>query len=162
MESTANIDPYGRPYPPKYEGYLVPRTAADAIVIKKDKDSGDYMVLLITRKKETFHGKYAYPGGHIDYGEDPVEACVRELKEECGIDGANPELHCVRGKPDRDPRYHMISIFYFVEVTSDSPVVAGDDASTAQYYKIKDLINNQDKFAFDHYEVLCDVIRKRL
>ena len=161
MEGATNIDPYGRPYPPKYEGYLVPRTAADAIVIKKDKDSGDYMVLLITRKKETFHGKYAYPGGHIDYGEDPVEACVRELKEECGIDGANPELLCVRGKPDRDPRYHMISIFYFVEVSGDSPVVAGDDASTAQYYKIKDLINHQDKFAFDHYEVLIDVINKR-
>ena len=136
------MDPYGRPYPPKYEGYLVPRTAADAIVIKKDKESGDYMVLLITRKKETFHGKYAYPGGHIDYGEDPVESCIRELKEECGIDGANPELLGVRGKPDRDPRYHMISIFYFVEVASDAPVVAGDDASTAQYYKIKDLINN--------------------
>ena len=160
-ESKTELDPYGRPYPPKHEGFLVPRTAADAIVIKKDKESGDYMLLLITRKKETFHGKYAYPGGHIDYGEDPIEACVRELKEECGIDGANPELFCVRGAPQRDPRYHMISIFYFVEVVGDGPVVAGDDASTAQFYKIKDLIENKEKFAFDHYEVMIEAIRKR-
>ena len=40
-ESKTELDPYGRPYPPKHEGFLVPRTAADAIVIKKDKDSGD-------------------------------------------------------------------------------------------------------------------------
>ena len=69
-------------------GYLVPRTAADAIVIKKNKETSDYELLLITRKKETFHGKLAFPGGHIDYGEDPLIACVRELQEECGIIGA--------------------------------------------------------------------------
>ena len=159
MEAT--LDPYGRPYPPKYEGYLVPRTAADAIVIKKDKESGEYEVLLITRKKETFHGKYAYPGGHIDYGEDPIEACVRELSEECGIKGSKPELFAVRGKPDRDPRYHMISIFYFVEVPEDAPVTAGDDASTAKFYPISSLLEQKDMFAFDHYEVLQEVVRKR-
>ena len=117
MESAAEtLDPYGRPYPKKHEGYLVPRTAADAIVIQKDAATGEYQCLLITRKKETFHGKLAYPGGHIDYGEDPVISCIRELEEECGIKGANPQLVAVRGSPDRDPRYHMISIFYFVEV----------------------------------------------
>ncbi len=97
MEETKDtLDPYGRPYPPKYDGFLIPRTAADAIVVKKD-DKGDYELLLITRKKETYHGKLAFPGGHIDYGEDPVDSCIRELKEECGIDGAKPELVAVRG-----------------------------------------------------------------
>lgn len=33
---------------------------------------------------------YAFPGGHIDYNEDPADACLRELKEECHIDGSNP------------------------------------------------------------------------
>ncbi len=79
MESS-NLDPYGRPYPPKHDGFLIPRTAADAIVIKKSQtDKDDFELLLITRKKETYHGKFAFPGGHIDYGEDPVESCIREL-----------------------------------------------------------------------------------
>ena len=73
-------------------------------------------MLLITRKKSTFHGKYAFPGGHCDYGEDPFVSCIRELKEECGIDGTYPIIIDVRGKPDRDPRYHMISFFFLVEV----------------------------------------------
>ena len=162
MESSSELDKYGRPYPPKCDGFLIPRTAADAIVIKKSTtDKDDFEVLMITRKKETFHGKLAFPGGHIDYGEDPIEACVRELQEECGIIGAKPELVAVRGKPERDPRYHMISIFYLVEVHEGQQVVAGDDASTAKYYSIKELLKQKDNFAFDHYEVLVDLIRKR-
>ena len=94
----------------------------------------------------------AFPGGHIDYGEDPVDSCVRELKEECGIDVVGkPELLTVRGKPDRDPRYHMVSIFYTVHVADDAEIQAGDDASTAGFYPIKDLLPHPDKFAFDHH-----------
>ena len=55
----------------------------------------------------------------------------------------------------------MISIFYWVEVQEGQQVVAGDDASTAKYYSIKELLKQKDSFAFDHYEVLVDVIRKR-
>ena len=73
-------------------------------------------MLLITRKKETYHGKWAFPGGHIYYNEDPVNSCIRELEEECGIKGSKPELVAVRGKAERDPRYHMISIFYLVQI----------------------------------------------
>jgi len=63
---------------------------------------------------------FAYPVGHIDYGEDPYVACLRELKEECGVEGSFPILVDVRGKPDRDPRYHVISFFFLVEVNPDA------------------------------------------
>ncbi len=45
------------------------------------------MLLLITRGKPPYEGHLAFPGGFVDYGEDPEVACLRELKEECGIDG---------------------------------------------------------------------------
>jgi hypothetical protein len=38
---------------------------------------------------------------------------------------------------------------------------AGDDADTAQWYKIKDLIGKEDLFAFDHYEVLIGVVKSQ-
>lgn len=67
------------------DGYSVPRTAADAIVFRKNKQTNANEVLMITRKKEPYKGRCAFPGGHIDYGEDPKDACLRELKEECGV-----------------------------------------------------------------------------
>ena len=45
---------------------------------------------MIRRKNDPFKGFLAFPGGFIDEGEDPKDACLRELKEECGILGKNP------------------------------------------------------------------------
>ena len=44
-----DLDPYGRPYPDASK--LVPRTAADALVLRKSKTDGEFEILLITRKK---------------------------------------------------------------------------------------------------------------
>ena len=38
---------------------------------------------------------------------------------------------CVAGKPDRDPRKHVVSIVYHVQVNENDAVIAGDDAATA-------------------------------
>ena len=56
----------------------------DSIVTKKN-DTGKPDILLITRGRPPFQGHYAFPGGFVDYGEDPEDACIRELQEECGI-----------------------------------------------------------------------------
>ena len=66
-----------------------PRTAADAVCIRSAATEGRFEILLITRKKETFHGKLAFPGGHIDYNEDPEVACMRELAEETNVEGSS-------------------------------------------------------------------------
>ena len=117
-------------------------------------------MLLITRAKPgPSQGKHAFPGGHIDYNEDPKVAAVRELQEECGIVGTNPELFTVRGGPTRDDRYHMISIFFLVELKDkDSKPVAADDALSAQWYDLRTILQKPDIFAFDHYEVLTEVV----
>ena len=111
------VDEHGRVVPDR-----LPRVAADAIVLRPK--NGTHEIMLITRKKATFQGFLAFPGGHIDYGEDPEESCIRELKEECDVDGSHPKLVCVRGKHDRDPRYHMISIVYLVTVDPTAKPVA--------------------------------------
>ena len=87
----------------------------DAIVTKP-KENDAHEILLITRARDPFKGCYAFPGGFVDYGENPPAACLRELREECNIYGIDPELICVAGEPDRDPRKHIISIVYSVKV----------------------------------------------
>ncbi len=61
--------------------YRNPSLTVDAIVtkyIKKNKENR-LSILLITRGRDPFKGHYAFPGGFVDYGEDPEDACVREL-----------------------------------------------------------------------------------
>ena len=54
--------------------------------------------------KPTYKGGWTIPGGVIEVGESPWEACRRETKEECGLDVTTGRLVCVdflRPKPDR-------------------------------------------------------------
>ena len=97
--------------------YKVPNLTVDAIVTKpihKDNILLGHQILLITRGRPPFEGCFAFPGGFVDYGEDPKHAVVRELKEECLIEGVEPELITVSGAPDRDPRKHVVTIAYHV------------------------------------------------
>ena len=137
--------------------YKVPNLTVDAIVTKKLQERDH--ILLITRGRPPFEGHYAFPGGFVDYGEDPEDACIRELKEECTITGHTPELVCVAGKPDRDPRKHVVSVVYHVEVDPNHEVKAGDDAASAKWYDLEE-VKNKYEMAFDHKEILIKFINK--
>ena len=137
-----------------------PMLAADAIVLRPTA-SGTHSILLVTRKKEPFQGKLAFPGGRIDYGEDPADGCLRELSEECGVQGSSPQLVTVAGKPDRDPRGHTVSIVYWVDVPPEAVVRAGDDAATAEFYPLEQVLAAPQDLAFDHGAILRYALAQR-
>ncbi|CAD8158497.1 unnamed protein product [Paramecium octaurelia] len=131
-----------------------PQLACDAVCFRK-RENDVKQVVLITRGHAPFLGKYAFPGGHLDYGEDPTQCCLRELREETGIQGLNVDLVDVRGAPDRDPRGHYVSIVYKVDIQPDAEPVAADDAKTAQWLNVEEILKlGKEAFAFDHYEIL--------
>lgn len=127
----------------------------------EDQGNGEMEILLITRGKEPFKGCYAFPGGFVDYGEDPKHAVLRELKEECEVDGVEPQLITVAGNPARDPRKHIVTIAYHVEIDPAASVKAGDDAATASWYNLKKIWTDPAfTMAFDHKEILSEFVRK--
>ena len=132
------------------EGYRNPSLAVDAIALRDGSHGAQ--VLLITRGLPPWEGRLAFPGGFVEMGEDPETAVLRELREETGIEGSEPELFAVRGGPDRDPRKHIVSIFYLVRVDSGSIPVAGDDAINAEWIDLKSL--EAEQVAGDHFSVI--------
>ena len=66
--------------------------------------SGDE-ILLIHKKTGHGTGKVNAPGGHIEPGETPVQAAIRECMEETGIVPANPVLKGVLDFPFTDGLY---------------------------------------------------------
>jgi len=61
-------------------------TVGDVCFIRK---SGK--VLLLRRDKEPLKGKWTGVGGKTEFHEEPLESCIREVKEETGLE-VKPEL----------------------------------------------------------------------
>jgi len=63
---------------------------------------------------------WALPGGTVEWGETLRQTAVRELLEEAGVTEVKlSELRGVYSRPDRDPRFHAITVL--VEATVAEP-----------------------------------------
>ena len=70
---------------------------------------------MLIRRRD--NGRWALPGGIVDWGEDVPTAVRRELAEETGLDLVKiRRLVGVYSAPDRDPRIHSICIVVEAEV----------------------------------------------
>ena len=129
-------------------GWLNPALAADAAVRRGEN------VLLIQRKHPPMKGAWALPGGFVDQGEDPIHAAVRELEEETGLKGTKPRLLMVMGDPARDPRKHIVSVVYEIDVSPAQAPMAGDDAADARFWPINTVFSGELTLAGDHLQIL--------
>ncbi len=99
---------------------------------------------------------WALPGGFVDYGEAVEEAVAREVKEETSLDFIDFKQFKVCSKPDRDPRFHTVSVVFAGKGRGE--LKANSDAKAAQVFKLDCL---PEKIAFDHREVIGDYIQFR-
>ncbi len=83
---------------------------------------GDRM-LLQNRIKNDWQG-YTLPGGHVELGESFVDAVIREMKEETGLDIKNPRMVGVKHFPIKDGRY---VVFLFKAIEYSGTVVSSDE-----------------------------------
>ena len=124
--------------------------AVDAII--EDRKGN---VVLIKRKYPPFQNYYALPGGFIDEGEKPVEAVIREVKEETNLDVKVESKLGVYNKEGRDPRGNIHSTAYICRIIGDFyDIKGGDDSKKAELIPI-DQLKTID-LAFDHREILRD------
>ena len=126
--------------------FKIPKLTVDGLIIKDKK------ILLIKRKNQPFQGKWALPGGFVDYGESLEESAVREAKEETSLDVDLKTQFHTYSAPDRDPRQHTISTVYIAEASGQPK--AQDDAKDVRIFK-----NKLPKLVFDHKKILNDYFK---
>lgn len=126
--------------------YKNPIPTVDCIVeLPRDR------IVLIMRKNEPIG--WALPGGFVDEGEPLHVACVREVKEETGLDVDLSEQFFTYSDPSRDPRKHTLSTVYIG--WADGEPSGSDDAADARAFTLDALPR---ELCFDHGTILSDYV----
>ena len=76
--------------------------------------------LVLIRRADT--GQWALPGGTLEWGETLRSTLPRELAEEAGVTVLSAgELLGVYSSPDRDPRFHAVTVVVAAQVSMPGP-----------------------------------------
>ncbi len=129
--------------------YRNPALAVDVVWLARGK------VLLVRRGRPPFRGRWALPGGFVEYRETVEAAVARELREETGLLARSVRLVGVYSGPDRDPRHPTTSVVFRMSGRVATPH-GGDDAREAAWIPLADV----EPLAFDHSVILRDALRQ--
>jgi 8-oxo-dGTP diphosphatase len=130
--------------------YLDPKIAVGTII-----GDGDGGIVLVRRAIEPGYGKWVFPGGYVDRGEEIRSAAIREAREECGLDIELQGLIDIYSYAGRTP----IIVVYAATMTGGA-LCADDECLEARVFAADEI--PWDELAFrSTYEALRDYIGRQ-
>jgi ADP-ribose pyrophosphatase YjhB (NUDIX family) len=126
------------------------RLGAYALVRRASEESGAEEVLLVQISRRGFHtGSWTLPGGGVEHGEAPRSAVLRELREECGVEGTVGELLAVHddhfsgtAPNGRFEDFHAVALVFEVSLAEGAePRLTEVDGTTGDvaWWRVADL-----------------------
>jgi 8-oxo-dGTP diphosphatase len=110
-------------------------------------------LLLVQRGTQPGLGLWSLPGGRVEFGETMAEACVRELREETGVEGVCGEMIGWVERISED--HHFVILDFAVTPFGFDPPSAASDASDARWVPIDEvsdlrLVDGLAEFLYDY------------
>ena len=119
-----------------------------AIIVRGEREKIE--ILLTRRNIEPFKGWWCLPGGHVDPGEEPVAAAVREVKEEVGLAFTPVFFGCF--DEDIPSLNHKAHVSVFSGTASGEAEIDPGEVQAAQWFSPAEALALN--LAFIHREVL--------
>jgi 8-oxo-dGTP diphosphatase len=116
-------------------------------------------VLMFKRSetKKKFPGFWSIPGGHIDEGEDPLAAAIREVKEETGVivTADNIRLKVVAMHHHLDRKEMYVAFAFVANIKKKAALNSDSGEGIAYWVKKSEMIGKENvfepiKYYFDH------------
>lgn len=125
-----------------------PVLAVEVLVVDDDG------VLAMERDAGRDAGTWAFPGGHVQAGEHPETAAVRELVEETGLVVERPSLASldVRAKSNRDGSHYVVHDYAVSRAAATGEVRPVDGEAAALSVHSPVWLDEQETFAGDEGE----------
>ena len=92
---------------------------AQCLIIRNNK-----ILMVKLRLSEDGNEFWCIPGGKIEQGETPEEAVIRELKEECCVEGKIIKVLCVYDNPSGETILTYSKVYsYLVNINDQEPCI---------------------------------------
>jgi 8-oxo-dGTP diphosphatase len=105
--------------------YLDPKLAVGTIITDTEG-----RIVLVRRAIEPGYGKWVFPGGYVDRGEEVQLAAVREAREECGLEVRIERLLNIYSYPGRAP----VIVVYTARMTGGC-LACDDEGLEARFFE---------------------------
>ncbi|MBU3957510.1 MAG: NUDIX domain-containing protein [Nanoarchaeota archaeon] len=95
------------------------------------ENNNKYLLLKRSKSNRTNKGKWQFPEGKIEFGEEPIKALERELKEETNLNLINANARNITSSVINYPKYgkyHLIRLIFNCKVS-------GKIALSEEHYK---------------------------
>ena len=95
-------------------------------------------ILMVQEEKPALHGRWNLPGGHVDHGESPNDAAVREAREEVNLTLTMSGIVGIYANPK------SVRFVYRAEATGETPT-AGDEILAVRWMALDELLSMPDE-----------------
>jgi bifunctional NMN adenylyltransferase/nudix hydrolase len=141
------------PFPPIF-------STVDAVVVANNH------ILVIKRGGKYGKGWIALPGGFINANEIVIDGCIRELKEETGLNLSHDKMmkSMIFDHPDRDLRGRTITtaFLFHLGMGIQFPKVKGnDDADCAWWMNYDDFVASEKDIFGDHWDIVRTMFTRK-
>lgn len=94
-------------------------------------------------KRDLNKADWGNPGGRVEWGEKLAEACVREVKEESGIDLNPKQLKLLSIKEITEnpiaPTVHFLQFIYATKINQTEEIILNEESEDYKWFDLKEL-----------------------
>ncbi len=101
-------------------------------------------ILLVKRneeKRKKFGADWGNIGGRIELGETSVQGCLREIREEIGLnlDPKKLKLLEIKEYPNHSPEIHGVQFIYAASISEKEKIIINDESEEYRWFSLKNL-----------------------
>lgn len=116
------------------------QVAVKAIIFAK----GRYLLLYKSENEDVSPMEWDIPGGRLKYGENPVEALNREVREETGIDITGKKIFSLKAWSIQKSKFQLIGIDFLCVLGSIQKFILCEEHLLAQWMRKEEILKNKN------------------
>ncbi|MBN2272969.1 MAG: NUDIX hydrolase [Bacteroidales bacterium] len=134
----------------------MPKTTVGAVLTRVI--DGEVRILLTRRNVEPYKNYWCIPGGHIEENENALDAVIREVQEETGLDMMNVEFLGYQDEIIPERGVHNVALMFSGNATNEAKA-SPDEVTEIGWFTIAEA--KKMDLAFRHKEAIQLFLSRR-